>query len=54
MALSGFAQQAGLGSAEQIHLSVDTARAEARKRAEMKENFENLTLVYLKSPIGDP
>lgn len=36
-----------LGSAEQIHQSVESARAEAKKRAEMKESFENLTLIYL-------
>lgn len=36
-----------LGNAEQIHQSVESARAEAKKRAEMKENFENLTLIYL-------
>lgn len=36
-----------LGSAEQIHQSVETARVEAKKRADMKENFENLTLIYL-------
>lgn len=36
-----------LGGAEQIHQSLESARAEAKKRAEIKESFENLTLIYL-------
>ena len=36
-----------LGSAEQIHQSVEGARAEAKKRVAVKENFENLIFIYL-------
>jgi hypothetical protein len=36
-----------LGGAEQIHASVENARAEAKKRAAAREEFENMVLVYM-------
>ena len=36
-----------LAGAALVHDSVESARAEVKKRAKIKENFENLTLIYL-------